>query len=348
MQNHRYLQLYIWGHNSKGKNRKFTRLHIKHLKNAKEKQWKNNIDCCYFDILSKNGAYILGLLLADGCLSGGIRENGEKFKVISLGLIDFEIINKIKKELKMKIRVQICKNKKGRSIQKHTVKKTKNIYRISIHNKKLIKRLKQLCMIKRKTRRLHISKEITDDLFFPFLRGFFDGDGWFCYNKKYNTAHFGICSCSRKFLIVLKNRLSDFNIYSRIRNLKCSKLVIDRKNDLKLLYKFLYKDANDLFISRKEKKFRNFIENWKPMVINGKQTPELIEKRSFAMKLACQRPEVKLNKSLGATGRKFSPALREKISLGNKRWFIEYPEEAKTRLKNLSARMILNNPMKKK
>lgn len=134
-------------------------------------EWKVNKD--YFKKINENSAYILGFILADGCISG---EKNRHRLVIEILKKDIEILNFIKKEIAPKNNIieRTTLSVKGK-IQERVC------LQISSHT--LIKDLAKLGIVPAKT-----GKEVLPDIpkkyFYDFLRGYFDGDGCFYYKKR--------------------------------------------------------------------------------------------------------------------------------------------------------------------
>ena len=126
----------------------------------------------FSEIDSREKAYWLGILYADGKISGNNRYD------ISLGLSDKEHIEKFQKFLgavNHKIIVTVPDTGKN--------KLTKNFYSLSIRDKKIHDDLIHWgCYPNKSHLDLHIPN-IKQDFIIDFIRGYFDGDGGFWYAK---------------------------------------------------------------------------------------------------------------------------------------------------------------------
>ena len=128
------------------------------------KNRKYTIDENYFDCVdSDEKAYIIGLLMSDGNIT---RNNIS----ISLQESDKDVLDKINKLVGSNRPLHYIKmNDKN--------KKWKNQYKLSITNKHMANRLKELGIIENKSLTLNYPYWLSDSLFPSFLRGVIDGDG---------------------------------------------------------------------------------------------------------------------------------------------------------------------------
>lgn len=130
-------------------------------KNNSNYKYEKNLDLIYN--LTPDGAYILGLIWSDGSLSKNtitISQKGwEECPLVEISEIIFG---------------------------KDTVKKTVKNYVLSITEKELVDYIVSLGGIKRGKKSYMIEMpNISEDMIWPFLCGYFDGDGGFKYNYKY-------------------------------------------------------------------------------------------------------------------------------------------------------------------
>jgi len=229
------------------------------LKTIQKKQetalQKHPLDVHYFDKINYRSAYLLGYFFADGCMFYGKRpenkfqpQRGLGFAVTS---VDKELIDIVIKELKcFKHKIKI-----NRPINIHQ----KVSYCIQIYNATILDRMFQLGLIPKKSRRITIPQEIKNTLFFDFLRGVFDGDGWI--SSPLRKPAFCIVSVSRKFLLQIKKRLNQFNIQPSLHQYssgKAHRLCIYGKANIKNMYNKLYsKNVKGLYLSRKRERFYN-------------------------------------------------------------------------------------------
>jgi len=112
-----------------------------------------------FRLLTKDSAYALGFIAADGCLSSSQ-------PVLIVVSTDLEAVLKIRGVLGSNHPV---------TIQRRRVREAP-CHRITIGNRALYDSLLALGLTPRKSRTLTMP-DVSDGLFFHFLRGYFDGDG---------------------------------------------------------------------------------------------------------------------------------------------------------------------------
>lgn len=140
---------------------------------------KFTINQNYFEkIDTEDKAYFLGLLYADGTISGGLR----RYTIdISLQESDFLILEKF--------RDCLCSNK---PLTKRIKNKPnhKNMIRLTITNKKLHKDIINLGCVPKKSLILKFPTEnqVPNHLLRHFIRGYFDGDGSIYRNKQKNVS----------------------------------------------------------------------------------------------------------------------------------------------------------------
>jgi hypothetical protein len=197
----------------------------------------------YFESeLSKNGAYLLGLIFSDGHLN---YDRGVFQYVCKKD--DVEIINFIKSELKSTHPIIFY------------TQKEKEYCRISITNKKLVQSIINKFSMPNKNKsqnNLNIPN-IDSILLSDFLRGVFDGDGSIWKSDNYCA---GFCG-GENFLLQIKELLYNkigvkFGFryrYSENNKNSCS---IETKGNINItkLYKFLY-SIDSVFLKRKHAKF---------------------------------------------------------------------------------------------
>jgi len=211
------------------------------------------VDENYFDVIdTPNKAYILGLFCADGY-------NNEQRGTIVLNLQerDVDILLKIKTELKYEGNLTY-------DVKDFT---RQNQYRLTITRKTLSKSLANAGCPQYKTKSLNFP-ELDDTLYSHYIRGFFDGDGWFCLDSRYNNkvATFGIIGLDN-ILFKIKNIFKINDIESTIYDYKKGKYTINNirylrcfnRKELIKLYSYLYKDA-ELFLERKHYSFKLFMD----------------------------------------------------------------------------------------
>jgi intein-encoded DNA endonuclease-like protein len=177
----------------------------------------------YFEIInSSEKAYWLGFLFADGCVS--LRYNNNTGNIKS-GVIKIELKREDDYHLRNFVR---CLN--GDITVKHKTSKCNNkvfeTARLDIYSTKMCNDLIKLGCIPNKSLILEPPKNVPEEFYHAFIKGYFDGDGCIGYypKSKSNKIYLGICG-TEKFLIWIMNDLLKYNINS----MKISK---DKRNNV--------------------------------------------------------------------------------------------------------------------
>lgn len=215
----------------------------------------------YFQELdSKDKAYFLGFICADGFIT----KPSQGQNILGLTLAEIEPIDKFKKYIQTNKKVGYYKKTSSYSNKSYE-------YKLALNSDKLVSDIEKLGVIERKTLTLTFPN-IREDLIPHFIRGYFDGDGSVFLHKdsrkeySYNE-YLGINICGTKeFLVALTKHLPFLEegqcIYKeKRRETNCWNLkMISNIRSLEL-YHYMYKDCDDLYLSRKREKFENFIKD---------------------------------------------------------------------------------------
>lgn len=215
----------------------------------------------YFQELdSKDKAYFLGFIYADGFITKP--SHGQN--ILGLTLAEIEPIDKFKKYIQTNKKVGYYKKTNSYSNKSYE-------YKLALNSDKLVSDIEKLGVIERKTLTLTFPN-LREDLIPHFIRGYFDGDGSVFLHKdsreeySYNE-YLGINICGTKeFLIALTKHLPFLEegqcIYKEERKeTNCWNLKMASNIRSLELYHYMYKDCNDLYLSRKREKFENFIKD---------------------------------------------------------------------------------------
>ena len=196
------------------------------------------VDEDYFKKWSPNMAYILGFIIADGCIVKGTYSGYSDALKFGVQRQDIDILKKIKQELSAG----------------HKISCVKNAAHLCITSQKIVNDLKNLGIDYRKSLREkipNISPENIRDL----IRGIVDGDGSINFNKRgYPTL--SIYGGKQTITFIQNHFLLKFNIYSSLHRLTKSKNnrylfnIAYQCNPAKTLIEYLYVDAN-LYLKRK-------------------------------------------------------------------------------------------------
>lgn len=205
----------------------------------------------YFDILSPQACWLLGLLASDGSI------NKDRFiKISQSGDEGLKCINYVKKAI----------NFTG-PIFSYLPKNSKNkVYNLTINSKEWVKTLNKYNIIQNKTKSFNISKDILENLDFLrwFLIGYIDGDGCIGIyssrgptdNKNYLVIEL---VCNQNVIKQLENTLTNFKPMI----IKKSNFLFEIRFNNKKGYifgKWLYSDINkiEIYKSYKYQKFNDY------------------------------------------------------------------------------------------
>ncbi len=217
---------------------------------------KYKVDNSFFEVWSKPMAYVLGYICADGSLEDSPYIRGKYLRVSS---IDRASIENIKKALASEHTIVESKpDDPKRQIQ----------YMLRIGDKKIYNDLMKRGVYPRKSLTLAFPN-IPKNFLADFVRGYFDGDGCVTIERGIGThgqvilkrlATIFTCGC-RKFLVDLENKLeksanmSTMKIYPNQRAFQLRFSTLDSYK----LFKFMYEDAEGLFLQRKYDIFREYL-----------------------------------------------------------------------------------------
>lgn len=187
-------------------------------------------------------AYLLGFLVADGCIY-----NKNRFGVC-IGERDIEIINLFSKYIAPDSKIRKKHNLKGAKDRKPQI-----LLRIS--SEKLVSDLKKYGVVERKTYQPINIPDISLDLKWHFIRGYFDGDGHLGIRTQKTLDGKGAKSCRIQFANGDKKILEDIQtLFGEKSRLKEQKrwwtLEIEGSRRVGRFLDLMYKNAN-FYLKRK-------------------------------------------------------------------------------------------------
>lgn len=216
----------------------------------------------YFEkVDSKDKVYFLGFIYADGFITK--RKQGQN--VLGITLAEDEPLEKISKYIDSNKPIKIYKKVNGYSEKSYE-------HKLAFISDKLVSDIEKLGVIERKTLTLTFPKFLKPEFIPHFIRGYFDGDGSVFLHKGNHKDkeryYLGIDICgTEEFLTELKNNLpflskEDKCIYKELRReTNCWNLKLTSNLRSLNLYHFMYKDCDDLYLSRKKKVFEDYIKD---------------------------------------------------------------------------------------
>lgn len=208
----------------------------------------------YFRTWSPNMAYILGFIVADGCIA--MSDHSYRLIIVSK---DKDVLEFIKSELEYKY--DIAQQKDG-------------IYRLSISRKNMVMDLMALGVLPRKSWN-PILPDVPMEYLNAFTLGYLDGDG--CIDERPHKDCPGgyqlrmrFTSYSKAFLQQLGNQLKDQTGYIPKIHSHVSKKAFEMTastHEAILLYHYLYDSPPDFYLSRKKNRILNWLKrvndiNW--------------------------------------------------------------------------------------
>lgn len=195
----------------------------------------NNID-------SKEKAYWLGFLYADGCVHSNSNE-------ISITLKDRDHLEKFRKAIK-------SNNKIGESIDKRFSSMPK-IYHFSIKDKQLKSDLIKWGCVPNKSLSLTKIPNIPRDFVSHFIRGYFDGDGslhWLNGTKNFRISFVG----TAPFLKDIQKELGLSLSLGQQEGNKSKYFQVAGRKQVPMILDYIYKDSDENI--RLTRKYKNYLD----------------------------------------------------------------------------------------
>ena len=195
----------------------------------------------FFSDWSPEMAYVLGLIITDGCISGA--------GTVSLSMNDKELLEKVKKVMGSARKITPSRHQK-------------RLYCYHFSREKIVKDLKKLCVVPKKSLIVQFPN-VPEAYLADFIRGVFDGDGSVFFDKRRPKfpLRSKFVSSSKDFIIGLQQSLESLGMPKRTIYIQKTKngwsymFIYDHKDSVKL-FNILYKNAqNRLFLERKYERF---------------------------------------------------------------------------------------------
>lgn len=132
----------------------------------------------------------------------------------------------------------------------------KPIIGLSVYNKDMTKIFHEYGIVPNKSQSAKFPKNINSKNIWPFLRGYFDGDG-------YTTKGSFILCVSKSFGEKLQQLLKDwYDIKSYVHphaNGNIHMFYVHKKEDRLKIFQNLYKNKQNMFLIRKYEKFKQYL-----------------------------------------------------------------------------------------
>lgn len=214
-----------------------------------KKRIKYSSNSIFFDDDNEYSFYWAGFIAADGCISK------KSDFALSLKLSDFNHIEKFKKITSATAPIKILPPRK--KIINKVETQTSGTALIRFRNVNWINSLSRFNIIPNKTKTFDIPDSIIkSNLFNHFLRGYFDGDGWFSSVKQNNDKikiNWGICGNFSVLEKIKNNIAKNCDIegkpyFAKQKNIY--RLSYQKQHDVSKIVDYLYNNAS-IYLDRK-------------------------------------------------------------------------------------------------
>lgn len=235
--------------------------HNIHVRTHRESKFQYPFNENYFDLIdTPDKAYFLGFMYADGCIVKN-HNKGRGNDLLNITLAETEPLEKINRYIK-------C-NKPITSFTNSGYRENAQKYRLTFPSDHLVQSLEKWGCTERKTFTITFPEFLSPNLIHHFIRGYFDGDGS-VFNtkikgndgKEYGGLGITICGTEAFLTGLIKAANLPENILYKDYRRETDCWEIKMRSNIRCLdfYHYLYKDARDLYLSRKKEKFENFIK----------------------------------------------------------------------------------------
>ncbi len=195
----------------------------------------------YFKIWSNEMAYVLGFILADGCIIEGTYKGYSGALKFGVNKRDIDILEKIREKLSSQHRISFSTN---------------DAVHLTITSQIIVNDLKNLGIIYRKSLHENVPN-VPEKYIKDFIRGIVDGDGSISFDKRSHPT-LSVCGGKRTISFIQNHFINKFNIYSKIGKIKKNEKsqylfsIGYRSNSAKTLIDYLYTNST-LYLERKFK-----------------------------------------------------------------------------------------------
>ena len=219
------------------------------IRKPEEKRTKFHVNENFFKTQSREMAYILGLLGADGCVA-----RNKNVISIELQRQDKEILEKIN---------SIIGNE--RPVSDYITGRGYENSKMYFYSSEIKKDLKNYHIIPNKTyeKEYCFPEKLNEQYYIDYIRGLFDGDG--CVKASNPTICWQIDTSSKDIAEKICNYLKSFEINVKISTLPKTNMNIYRvycynKQNCNKIFNLLY-NKTDLYLKRKYNKFINLLKS---------------------------------------------------------------------------------------
>ena len=199
---------------------------------------QNLVNENFFNILTKESAYVLGWIFSDGNITKDKRTFG-----FHLNKKDINVLKLLKKVMESNHKIFFGEN---------------NDIQLRIHSRKMVKSLLERGLMPDKTFKIKFPK-LSEKYLTHFVRGYFEGDGSIHFNKP-NTIKIKIMG-NKEFIQQMEISLNDLlKISGKL--YKHNKMYFTEYygNNARSFCRWVYKNCDDLYLERKYKRFVNHMK----------------------------------------------------------------------------------------
>lgn len=230
---------------------------INHLGLSKNRKFNKHY---FHNIDSATKAYFLGLIYADGWITYNIDNWYYEFG-IELKSEDKYILDYLNRELGNQHIIKHfnpCKR-----IINGNMANVGHMDRLRVYSKDIVFDLEKHGIVLNKSTSDSYPNGIPNSYFFDFLRGYIDGDGCY-YDNGHGKFLLHITCGNKKPLEWVQDELNKYNLRTSIYKEKDKKfrLVCSNISDMKRLINYMYYDDNIIFLVRKYKKIKSYINGF--------------------------------------------------------------------------------------
>ncbi len=201
----------------------------------------------FFDKWTPLNAWMVGFIMADGYFFQ------QKYLGIALSTKDTNILETFRKNICPKNKVRFYKTNDGTG-------KYHNTCKWACCNKYICNRLQQIgfALTEKKTAKEFIPESLPDNLFSHFLRGYFDGDGCVCLEKKTdNKPYIQVFCANFYFLKKCRTKLNNIGMIttdnSDSRKIPLHNWRINKIDEVRFFRDFIYKDIEKSYFLKRKK-----------------------------------------------------------------------------------------------
>ena len=223
-------------------------------RNNHEKGKTKECDENYFDCIdSEDKAYWLGFIFGDGFIYDEKPGEHSGILCISLSSEDEEHLYKFKEAISSSHTIHTYDNSKGYSNGK--------LSRIKINSSHMVNSLKKYGMIANKTNIIGEPKNINEEFYIPFVRGFFDADGSIMLWEDKGSMYWAVSFCKTPQLLNFIERILSYKwIWSQRKdsNNQCMTITLNKKIETVDFLNKLYANAS-IYLDRKYERYLEVI-----------------------------------------------------------------------------------------